>query len=54
MRYLVGLDEHVDDARSTVAPVDKQVSGIIQTWRVIAGGKLQLADKVYTGLHQTM
>lgn len=54
MRYLVCLDEHIDDPRSTVAPMDKQVSGIIQTWRVIAGRKLQPADKVYTGLHQTM
>lgn len=54
MRYLVGLDEHVDDARGTMAPVDKQVSGVIQTRRVIARRELQLADKVDTGLHQTM
>ena len=34
--YLIGLNEHVDYPRSTVAPVDQQITTVVHTRRVIA------------------
>lgn len=50
----MGLDEHVDDPRGAVAPVDQQVPRVAHARRVIARGELQLADVVYTGLDQAV
>lgn len=53
-QYLIGLDEHVDDPRGTMAPVDQQISSVAHTRRVIARRELQLADIVYTRLDQAV
>lgn len=53
-QYLIGLEEHVDDPRGTVAPVDQQIPRVTHTGRVIAGRELQLADVVYTRLDQAV
>ena len=53
-QHLVGLDEHVDYPRGTVAPVDQQVASVAHTGGEIARRELQLADIVYAGLHQAV
>lgn len=48
--YLVGLEKHVDNTWCPMAPVDKQVSGVIDTGREVARRELEAADKVHAGL----
>lgn len=52
--HLIGLKEHVDNTRCTMAPVDKQVSVVFNTGRVIARGELQLADIIHAWLDQVI
>lgn len=48
--HLMCLQEHVDDARGSVAPVHQQVPTISHARRVVPRGELEMTDVVDAGL----
>lgn len=50
--HLVGLQEHVDHPRRSVAPVHQQVPVVPDAGRVVPWGEPEPADVVDAGLHQ--
>jgi len=50
--YPVGLDEHVNETRCSVAPVDQFVALLVQRRRVVAGREPLLDQKIHALLDQ--
>lgn len=53
-QYLVGLQQHVDNAWGSMTPVHQQVPVVPYAGRVVPSGKAESTDVVHAGPHQSV